>query len=76
MFNPVVAQTSNFTQLHVSPCAIDNLSGSLATLVHLAELSLIQGRMRPTTLLGSDEVIAFLNSPSAIAVMLRVESRK
>jgi len=62
----VIASGSGMRELKISPCAVSDLSTSLAPLANLTELTLVQGRTGPGTRLGSAEVAAFIDGPSAV----------
>lgn len=70
VFDTLIATAVNATKLEISPCAVSSLSTSLAPLIGLTELHLIQGRVTPSSALGAAEVLAFVNGPAPLNTMV------
>lgn len=66
VFDSLIATATEITKLEISPCAVSNLSSSLGPLVNLAQLSVIQGRTQPDSIVAHNEVIDFVKKASGI----------
>lgn len=66
VYADLIARLTSLRRLTISPCAVANLTTTLARLPHLVELSLIQGKALPQAPVTKGEVIVFLSRSTSL----------